>query len=248
MQFLLFFLISFNVLSATNLDLIVESKEVIQGEIVSAKLTSKNAAGGAIPTTSLRGKKISQTLYIHHLSPFLGREGQGYFEAQAKVIFIKVPESNTITEKSGTDELIISLGDVKVTPTSAEGFQFSDFKIPEQINYFIWLILLGLLVLFSYFIRRYFIKIKTKKQMRERKQQLIHDLFSADSFQKVVAIWTAKARFLREFPGLEAPFAQLETILFKYQFKPTQSETEKQAVMDAYEVFKQEAKGATSGI
>jgi len=120
MQFFLMLLLSFKVLASTNMELKIDSPEVQQGEIVSARLSFRADSEGVMPNLSLKDKKFANTVYFLSLEPFVGKEGQGYFEAEAKVIFIKIPETAILVEKIGTSDISINLGNVSVKQTQSD--------------------------------------------------------------------------------------------------------------------------------
>ena len=248
MQFFLMLLLSFKVLASTNMELKIDSPEVQQGEIVSARLSFRADSEGVMPNLSLKDKKFANTVYFLSLKPFVGKEGQGYFEAEAKVIFIKIPVTAILVEKIGTSDISINLGSVNVKQTQSEGFKFSDFDIPRQINYFFTALGLFLLGVVIFFVRHLILKANRKKELQERRKKIKEELLQADNYDAVVELWKKKANFLSMFPIIEKDFHKLETVLFKYQFKANQAEHEKQVVLEAYQKFKEEIKVVLNGV
>ncbi len=73
-------------------------------------------------------------------------------------------------------------------------------------------------------------------------------VMSAREYHDVVTLWQQKALLLKEFSHLSKPITDLEIVLFKYQFKQSQNETEKAEVMKAYREFINKVQGGFNGI
>ncbi len=195
----------------------------------------------------LKGISLADTVYLYQVSPLI-RSGDS-FEAEAKIIFLKVPESKPVIHKTESHEISINWSDVEVQPTEApEKFLFGQFEVPgplRVIEILIGLLALGLIV---FGILKFQKKNKTKKLLRLKRAELKEKTISAQSYTDVVQLWQKKALLIKEFPHLVDPIKELEKVLFKYQFKQNQSETEKAEVMKAYREFINQIQGGFNGI
>ncbi|WP_408098459.1 hypothetical protein ACJVC5_05985 [Peredibacter sp. HCB2-198] len=233
--------------SALNLDF--GKNEIKQGSLETAKILLKADAVQRVPLQKLKGQTLADTLYFYDVSPLMRKEGSDYFEAEAKVIFAKAPETNALGTKFGEEDLLITWGNSQVLPTeAAQGFIFGKFEIPSRPKILLWLsVTLGVGILAFLIIwgrKKYLIKTTLKKKKRALKQELL----SATTYQEVVDLWKKKHKFFDEFPQVEEPFKSFEAVLFKYQFKPRQNEAEISQVIEAYRDFVRKVEGGLNGI
>lgn len=238
--------VSFTALANVQMDLYVLNDQPKQGEILSARLVIKEARGQTA-LTGLKGKNFQKTLYLLSLSPFVVKSG--YLESDAKVIFLKVPESNSAKETINGQDVLINWGEINLVATeAAESFLLGEFDIPKKMRLFLWFAV-GLLVLvLSAVSYRIFLKIKMKKVLLKRKKELRSEMLNCQTYEDVVLMWKNKLRYLSTFPHLENSFKNLEKVLFKYQFKPFQTSDEKSEVMRAFEQFKADVSGRADGV
>lgn len=235
--------------SATTLNLEFNKGAIKQGSLESARILLKADAVQRVPVQKLKGQTLSNTIYIYDVSPLVRKNGSDFFETNAKVIFVKVPETNALASKLGSEDLLITWGDIPVSPTEgAKGFVFGNFEIPSRPKILLWLsILVGIAVLsvVGFWCRK---KYQLKSSLKKKKQALKSELISASSYQDVVEVWKKKHLFLSEFPQIEEAFRTFEGILFKYQFKPRQSEAEVSVVIEAYRDFVRKIEGGLNGV
>lgn len=245
LMFILFFMI-LPAWSSVQLELDLATSSPKQGEIVPARLILKNAQGQSA-LAGLKGKNFKKVLYLLNLSPFIGKNGQ--LEAEAKVIFLKVPETPSVSEVINGQEVVVGWGQIQVVPTEAsQSFLLGDFEIPERKKVLLWALLFVALCAISagvYWLRQKFVR---KNQVIKKRKELKQDLLNGVAYADVVTIWQKKRIFVTEFPEIESAFKKLENTLFKYQFKPTQSSEEMKEVMTAYDHFKSEIMGVLNGI
>lgn len=223
--------------------------EIKQGALVHARLLV-TAGAVNLPLQKLKGQTIAETLYIQQLSPLLRKDGAAEFEAEAKVIFISIPQTNILPGKIGDTDIAFTWGAVTVTPTEVpKEMLWADFTAPDVLyRNWQWLILIALFLLLPYPAYLVWKKRSFKSREKKRKLALISEIKSCRTYDEVVALWKKKHTYLPTFPHLEGPFIELEKVLFKVQFKPSQSEQEKSQVMDAYQKFLTETEGGFRGI
>lgn len=246
MAILLFILLSASAWSKVTLELQLPADSVKQGEIVYGKLIVKESQGQAA-LSGLKGKKISKTLYLLNLSPFMGK--QGVLESEAKVIFMAVPESNYIMENINGEEVAVSWNNLEVRPTEEpQSFLLGDFEVPERKEIFPWLVgLFGLaaLSILGLWLRN---KFRSKKLSKSLLHKTKDEILNCQSYDDVVLMWRQKRAYLQKFPQLESAFLTLEKTLFKYQFKQQRTAREEDEVLVAYNSFKTEVQGVLNGI
>jgi hypothetical protein len=197
----------------------------------------------------LKGETVGDVLHFHQISPLVKKSEDGAFYAEATVIFAKIPEKNSLVYSSANEQITISWPQIEVITTdSDQRFVFADFTIPGKKDVWLLVLLSLTLVIISILSWTFRKRWKSKQLLKRKKLELREQLLSAGSYEDVVAVWQKKSQFLNEFGHLEEPFRALEKTLFKYQFKPNQSEAEKEEVMKAYRSFTQKTEGGFNGI
>ena len=247
--FLCLIFLAFNAWPKVSMDLHFSRAEIEQGNIEPVKLLLETDGVQKVQLQKLKGQTLGDSLYVYEVFPLMKREGGAGFEADAKVIFIKVPEGRTVTHKLPQDELVISLGNASIKPTEApQELIYENFSIPSRPKIILWISILLGLGLLAYFGHKFYFSQKKKKILREKRLKLKSDLYNGTQYSEVVSIWQKREVFLKEFPHIEEAFRKFEITLFKYQFKPTQSEVEKSLVVEAYRSFLQEIMGGFNGV
>jgi hypothetical protein len=242
--FLLLF--SWQAWTKVQFELIAESSQLKQGEITTARLLVKESQGQSV-LSGLNGKNLGQTLYLLSLTPFVGK--QGLLESEAKIIFLKVPQSNSVTEIMNGEEIIVVWNNLTITPTeTSKSFLLGDFEIPEVkelLPYLAAILVMSIGVAAFFWYRR---RTNKRKLMAKKRQILKEELLNCLSYDDVVSMWKQKRKYLQEFQQLDPHFKDLEVTLFKFQFKPQRSETELHQVIEAYQKFKSDIAGVLNGI
>jgi hypothetical protein len=242
-------LLSFPLWAKLDLELVTTQTAVKQGEILEAKVVIRPVANQNMVFPPLSGKKINNTVYFLSASPLLGKEGQGFYESDVKVIFLKVPESPTASEVINGEEIQVHIGQIQVSPTETQqSFLLGDFEIPFRRKYLPWILsALGALLLgVAGFLGWKWMNRKTQSKSKLRK--LKNEIVACKSYEEVVLLWRNKRTYLQVFPEIQEPFQTLEEVLFKYQFKATRTESELEEVMAAYKEFSQKTQGVLGGI
>lgn len=225
-----------NAWSRVGMELMLDTSSVKQGEIAVGRLVVKQTDGQSI-FGGLKGKNLGKTLYLLHVSPFMGK--QGHLEAEAKFIFLAVPQTNNVSEVINGEEVFISWSNIEIIPTEPpKSFLLGNFEIParKKIVQWFFIILATALVLGSMF---YFNKLYSKKEKSKKQLDLIKkQLMNCKTYDDIVMMWEQKQDYLTSFPKLEQSYKNLEQVLFKYQFKPQRTESEIMEVISAYNKFK----------
>lgn len=225
------------------------SKEVKQGSIVPALIKIDAASAQEFPIQKLKLKTFADTIYVYDVGTPIRKEGRPYFEADAKIIFIKVPENNELNFLEDGKTFKVFWNPISVVPTEkGKQFVYGAFDVPARFKALKWfLVVFGALVLsvFGFFLnRQYKIKSKRKKALADIKRKM----FAATTYPDVVELWMSRQLYLNTFPAIEEAFRDLEQKLFKIQFKPSQSEDEKRDAIEAYKEFLNSIKGKFDGI
>ncbi len=229
-----------------HLELTFNESAIKQGQIAPGKFIVKEGSG-ASALSGLKGKKLGKVLYIQNVSPFMGKQGQ--LESEVKIIFIKVPESNSITEVLNGEETLVTWNGVEIIPTEeAKSFIFGDFEIPEKLKLFPWLIGLIGLILTLFIVFWFKKKLTNKASLKAKRNRLKQEILTAASYDDIVFMWRQKLRYLETFPEIEDQFKNFEKVLFKYQFKQQRTDKEIADVETAYLKFKTEVAGVLNGI
>lgn len=247
-KYLIFLLtFSLNLFAAAHMQLDLSSAVVKQGNLIDVVIRLDGSSVQQVELQKLKGVSLADTIYLYQVSPLL-RSGDK-FEADAKVIFLKVPESKPIMHKIGQNDISITWSDVEVQPTEAPAkFIFGQFDIPTRQKVFKITLALLALALIGFGIYKFREKNQLRKAIRQRRASLKEKVISASDYSEVVSLWQEKALLLKEFPHLIEPFKDLEQVLFKYQFKQSQNELEKAEVMKTYREFINRVSGGFNGI
>ncbi len=238
-----------NAWSLDRLELVFQENEVHQGALVRGKLLLQPDSIN-LPVQKLKAATIGETIYFQQLSPLLKKDGSSSYESDIKVIFVKLPEAESITGTIGQNEVLINIGAIKVIPIESSGqMEWADFTAPDFLQgswKSLWITLIIILLgVGSFLLWR---KISARRKVSARRKQLLEDFKSCTSYEEVVSMWQKKRIFFQEFPQLESNFSSFEEVLFRYQFKPKQTDTEKQFVLEAYRKLLSDNEGVFRGI
>jgi hypothetical protein len=250
MKFLLVLLfIATDALSMDKLALFIPQGQVNQGALVKGTLIVQPEAVN-FPVQKLKGENIGETLYFQNLSPLLKKEGSLSYESEVKVIFTSVPQGKVVSGKIGTQEVAIEWNDISINPVESTGkMLWADFTAPdffERSWKWVWITLLIILLSFGAF--TLWRKFDRKKREKDRRRRLADEFMACGSYEEIVEFWKKKHLYLREFPQLENNYRVFEETLFKFQFKPRQTESEKELVVKAYQKLIEDSKGELRGI
>jgi hypothetical protein len=247
--YLLILFCSFEAFAVAKVNLKFLDAKVKQGSLVDAVIGLNSETTQKIQYNQLKGQTLGGSFYIYHAKPLMTKGGWDSLESEAKVIVVKIPENKPLLHKLQDKEFEVSWDSVEFIPTETpKEMIFGQFEIPSRSQIIKWfLIILGIaaVVGLGYFI---FNKLQGKKNLRKKRAGIKSEVTSATDYSHVVSLWQKKAYYLSEFPHLEEPFKKLELVLFKYQFKQSQSEAEKTEVMNAYREFVNDSQGGFSGI
>jgi hypothetical protein len=250
MKLLIIFLLILPLVVSANAGISINfpAEEINQGSLQDVRLIIDEESFSKLDSLKLMGLTIEETLYIHAISAFT-RKSPTLLETSATVVFIKVPKKNSGNIETPKGKIEVTWENIKVKPIEApQGFLFGDFDVPKAKNIFVWLI--------SFFILTFFIflgiKLKNKRHnkltARKTLDILKNQIRTADDYDAIVTVWKNKHEILRCFPGLHNAFTNLEKELFRVQFKPVQSDLEKDSIGKTYRKFLEEIKGDLDGI
>ncbi len=248
---IIFFLLLFtsNAFSADKLKIGFFAEEIRQGALVKAKLFVPPESVN-VPFQKLKGETVGETIYFYQLSPLLRKEGSSNYEADIQLIFVKVPESTSLVATVGDQAIELEWNNIRIIPVETpEGMLWADFTAPDFLEgklTWIWLTLLIIILGAGGFI--IWKKLNKRNKEKSRKQKLIDEFKSCQSYEDIVAFWKKKRSFIKDFPHLEGTFPPFEEVLFKYQFKPSQTENEKNEVMKAYRNLVEQSEGGFRGV
>ena len=231
------------------MELVFPEDHVKQGGLLDATLRIDMESAQNFEIQKLKKVTAGDTLYFHELSPLL-RSGAGEsLTSEVSVIFLKLPERNSLQFKIGEQSINLSWNDIQVSPTNVgQKFIFENFSIPDRKNIKFWILFsLGIaaLAIIGIRIAR---KIKISRIEKSRLQKLKEDILDIDTYEGVIHFWKNKVLYIKEFPHLEFPLKNLEQTLFKYVFKPAPNDQEKTEVIQAYRKFVNEIREGFGGI
>ncbi len=234
---------------AQKLEVSFQQTVIKQGSLVQAKIGVDGESFQKLQLNKLRGQTIAETLYIHSLSSFMRRSGDNVFEADAVVVLAKVPASSEFAANLDGVQIVVSLGDVQVQSTEPDkGFLFSDFTVAEPLKLFRWVLAILAIVILGTGIYVIIRRNRLKNHVRKYKRALKESLVSANSYEEVLSVWDRKYEFFESFPHIRDAFEDFQKTLFKYQFKRTKSEFEKNEILKSYREFLAKVQGGLDGI
>ena len=223
-------------------------KKINQGSLQDVNLIIDEESFTKLDSIKLLGLTINETLYIQSISPFK-KENSNQFSANATVIFLKIPKESSNVFETPKGKIEIAWGNIQLTPTEApQGFLFGSFEIPSPKN--ILLVLISLIAIGALSFAGW--KLKKKRDKKRKAQKILENLKkqirNSGDYESIVETWKRKHEIISCFPNLTTPFAVLEKELFKVQFKPAQSDLEKELVKKAYDIFLEQIKGDLDGV
>jgi hypothetical protein len=247
---ILFFLFSaLNVFADATIRLQIAESSFKAGEIVSAELSLDASSAQSFSLQSIKGQVLSGTLYFQSISPLIHRENQSSYVADAEIIFIKKPEAKDLSVSIANIPVLVSWNNVEIIPVEVpQKFIFMDFEIPSPTKFLIWLALLSGCLLLGWGIWKLKDKIDKKNNLKNLRKKLKEEIISCRNYSEVVQFWQKKRFYIEIFPEIEIPLQKFEAVLFKFQFKPNQTESEQNLAMDAYRAFKKDIEGSLSGV
>lgn len=223
--------------------------KIKQGAIVPVKLIFDLPASQGLPLNKVIGETLGNTFYVFKAKPLVTKDNWTAFESDAEIIVAKIPEYAPLAFKSGDNDVMITWNEVEFVPTEApKELIYGTFEIPSRAKILLWLSILVGIVLAGLVGWKVKTKLSAKSALKSRRAAIKDEVLSAREYADVVKIWQKKSAIVKEFPVLDNNFKDLETVLFKYQFKPTQSEIEKSEVMNAYREFVNKSQGRFDGV
>lgn len=252
MKNIIFFVILFTsnlCLAAVRIDLHLTTPDVKQGALVKAELKLSSDSVQAFPLQKIKNTTFAKFIYFQSVSPVIKAQDTNEYTADARIIFVKIPDVNILKESIAGIDVEIHLGNLSVIPTEAsEQLIFGTFTVPTRLKLFNWFLSLAAIILISAVGWKINKKFQQRNAIKKNKKNIISTLRNIHTYDEVVQCWKKKSEYLKVFPHLEVPFKNLEQVLFKYQFKAHQSSVEKELVVDAYRTFLSESEGGFSGI
>jgi hypothetical protein len=219
------------------------------GELVNVEIIIDANSAQGLSFQSLKGETIGETIYIQSLSPLILREGEQHFTVDAQVVLIRKPTSNQIQTTFKGNTLFIGWDNVEIEAVDTPSdYVLEDFTVPTPLNILRWVLLF---IIFSSVIYGLWVlkkKWSDKKLEKKRLAELKRSLLSGKDYAAVVEIWKKKHAYLKSFPMIETAFTNLESVLFKFQFKPQRTMEEEFKVMEAYRNFIKDAEGELRGV
>lgn len=246
---ILFILFTFSALGAPRIMLKFNDAKVKQGSVVDAVIGLNSETTQKLQYNQLKGQTLGETFYVYQAKPLMTKGSWDTLESEAKIIVTKIPENRPLLHKLGTDTIEIDWSEVEFIPTEVpKEFLFGTFEVPTRLELMKWALgalALGIVALISF---RGYKKYKLRAEKKAKRRSLKASLSQPSTYEDVVSVWKTKPTYVKEFPHLEAHFKELERVLFKVQFKPSQTETEKAEVMKAYREFVTNSQGGFDGV
>ena len=247
--FLLLFILSLFHPAVAGIHIEFKEKSFKQGSLQAAKIIIDTETARSIKLQDLQGESLEKIVHIQSVDSVIENKNNSSWSSDAIVIFLKVPVQRSLTYKHQGRDIPVSWNEIEVVLTEApKEFLFGTFEVPSKFKILFWILILLLSVILIAFIIYFRKKWKIKKVMRLYKKKIRDELLAASQFQDVVMIWQKKRDLIKEFPHLEEPFKELEKVLFRYQFQPHQSESEKSEVLKSYRSFLDKIQGGLDGI
>jgi hypothetical protein len=236
---LIFLSLSLNSFAAIKLEMSFPSSVVQQGELTQVNLRVSASEGETLDLNSLKGLTFADTLYFYDVT-----------NESAQVLFIKVPQSDSLSASFAERPAVIEWNTIEVRPTEAsKKLIFGTFEVPKRVEWMAWA-LIALLATLVLGIIGWIVgsKVKNKKAQKAIVLAAKNQLLGAKSYEEIVLLWQNKRELIARFPHIEGPFSKFETVLNKYQFKSRQSEAEKIEITESYRSFVRSIEGGFHGV
>lgn len=249
-KFLILLLIAFPVYSSVRIELSADVSVVNQGELTEVALKIHSDLNTSLELQKLKGTSFGGVIYFYEISPLLRKEGSPTLYADARIIFVKVPEGTTIKSSFEGRSMEMELIDLEVRPTeAAQNYQFGNFEIPLTSRFVAGVVIILVVLILSLLLALPLLrKIQDKRRHKIMLRKLKSEVLECKAYDDVVELWKAKHLYLETFPHIKEPFHRLEEVLYKYQFKQFQSQQEKQEVIESYRKFVASVEGGFIGI
>lgn len=238
------------VLAEVRISLTFPKSQIKQGELEEVDISMDFSSTQNFEIQKLKDTTPGDILYFHKISPLMRSDSSGTLTGRASVVFINVPETSFVRFKDQEQTVVLTWNNIEITPTESRPvFIYEDFTIPGREVFNSTLLISGviILLLIPVFVFVY-LRYKKIRDIKLEKRLLKDNLLSANSYEEVVELWKDKSRFIKEFPSSETAFRRLEEVLFRYQFKPSQDDSEKSEVMKAYRDFSDQMRENLDGI
>jgi hypothetical protein len=238
-----------SIASVLKLEIRFQDPKIKQGAVVPATLVFDAESSQKLPINKIVGETLGGHFYIYSAKPLLTKDNWNAFESEATVIVGKIPEAKPVSYKSGDNEVMVLWNDVEFIPTEApKELIYGTFEIPSRAKILKWISVLIGIIIVALGILKLKKHLNNKNALQKMRRELKDQVLSAKEYADVVNIWQKKSQILKVFPSLEDHFKELEVVLFKYQFKQSQTESEKSQVMTAYREFINKSQGGFNGI
>ncbi len=251
MKFLFVFLTIFPqiVLSSSKIHFDVSEKKIYQGSLVKAKFKLNLGESENIQAKNIEGESLENTIYVNQLLAINGNPERTIINGEASIIFLKVPEKDTLVQKVKEEEVEVTWSQIEIVPTETpENLLFGEFNISSHRNILIWIVVGLGITLTIYVAFHIWRKQRNSKLMKNEKIKIKNYLISPSNYDDVVDVWKKKYDILKIFPQIEPEFKLLEVILFKHQFKKTRNKIDEDEVFLAYRKFIDSIRGGLDGI
>lgn len=247
--FLILFIISFSSLAAVKIEIRFKDQKIKQGTIVPATLVFDAESSQKLPLNKLVGETLGKAFYVYAAKSLITKDNWSALESEAQVIVASIPESKPVEFKIGDVDGMVLWNDVEFIPTEANGKMiYGNFEIPSRAKIIQWVLIFVAIVVAALVGLKIKSRVSKKNAIKKRRAVIKEEIMAVRDYPEVVKVWQKKNEILREFPALETNFKNLESVLFKYQFKPSQSETEKLQVMNAWRDFVSQSQGGLNGV
>lgn len=244
-----FYLLTTSLFASTKVRIDFHDKRFQQGSIQQAEIILDETFVQKIEVQKLTSKILGETLYLHEVGPILKTGDSPSFKAKAQVVFVKIPQSDSVSYKLGSEEIVFSWSAVDIIPLEAsEGFVFEDFEISKRFKKYYWFFLLLVGVPLAYIFFRFNKKLELKKKVKQEKEAVLKRLLATNQYEEIVKLWVNKNEIYKTYPELNEFFKDVEKVLFLYQFKPTQSQNEKDHVVKVYQEMITKFQGSLRGV
>ena len=227
----------------------ISSGAVKLGEISKVQIYVDAQTAQSLPLQSIKEQTLSETLYVQSVSSMLKHEGEQDYTADAEVIFIKDPGANEIKTTIANQPVRIFWNNVRIEAVEVpKDYVLGNFDIKAPLRIIVWLLSAALMIALCVGLWKFRNAQGRKAALKKERKALKEKILSCRNYQDVVSLWKQKRLLIERFPHLAGPMENLETVLFKYQFKPQQTSNEEAIVMDAYRAFMKESEGGFNGI
>ena len=205
------------------------------GESVSVQAEILKLEGAGQEFSKLKGQTLEDSVYIFETGLVERSAEHPNGVIDLGIVILKPLEKSSVGSAESGVKIFFNIP--KVTPVeAAKDYIFLDWKLPFNLPWWSWLILLAVLIVGGVALIQY-PKWKAKKELVKKREELWKRVLEAQSQKDIMAIWNERLEYFQHFPDLEKNFRGWEKTIYPFIFKPQLNDDEVMKIQKSYKKF-----------